>query len=342
MRLAWVLLALVLLVGAVAALAWQDLKRFAATPLSLPAEGTALDIPRGASIRSVAVELEQRGLLPRPAPWLRAWARYTGQAQRIRAGEYHLAPGLTPQGLLDQLVAGQVVQHQLALIPGWDFEQVMAALRAHPALDQTLPAQAPRAELAAAVSEALDLPGHPAGRVLPDTYHFPRGTSDVAFLARARDALNRTLELAWQERSEDLPLETPDQALILASIIEKETGLAAERPRIAGVFVRRLQRGMRLQTDPTVIYGVTHGLGQAFDGNLTRAHLRADNPYNTYTRHGLPPRPIALASAEAIHAALNPADGDALYFVARGDGSHVFSATLKAHNRAVRRFQLGR
>jgi UPF0755 protein len=227
-----------------------------------------------------------------------------------------------------------VVQYPLTLVEGWTFRQVMEALQADERLEHLI--EDPSAE---AVMARLGRRGvHPEGRFFPDTYHFTRGSSDLDILKRAHAAMERVLAEEWEARADGLPIESPDEALILASIIEKETGLASERAEIAGVFVRRLRLGMRLQTDPTVIYG----LGDDFDGNLRRADLRNDHPYNTYVHAGLPPTPIALPGREAIRAALNPADGETLYFVARGDGSHAFSVTLEEHNRAVRKYQLGK
>ena len=315
--------------GAMLALAFERIEQ---TPLE-SADPAVIEVPRGASFAAIASDLGERGLAVRPF-WLRLYARWHGLAGRIQAGEYAIDAQTTPAALIERMVAGDVIDYELTIIEGWRFEEMLAAIRAHPAVRQTLgPAPEP-----AAVMAAIDRPSTPAeGRFLPETYHFPRGTTDVDLLRRANRALEAALARAWAGRAPDLPIESADEALILASIIEKETGLAAERRRIAGVFSRRLERGMRLQTDPTVIYG----LGDAFDGDLRRIHLRTDTPYNTYTRHGLPPTPIALPGVAAIEAATHPADGESLYFVSRGDGSHVFSATLEAHNAAVRRYQLG-
>ncbi|MFN2310134.1 MAG: endolytic transglycosylase MltG, partial [Gammaproteobacteria bacterium] len=310
-----------------------DYRAFTRTPLALPAEGLVYELAPGRSLRALATDLEHRGVIDN-ARYLEWLARRKGVAARVQAGEYRIPAGTRPEAFLNLLVAGKVVQYSLTIIEGWTFQQMLAAVRAHPVLVQTLHDQTPQAIMA-----ALGHPDeHPEGRFLPDTYHFPHGMTDRAFLARAHSALRQTLAREWSQRAEGLPLKTPEEALILASIIERETGVPEERATIAGVFVRRLQLGMRLQTDPTVIYG----LGEAFDGNLRRRDLRSDTPYNTYTRFGLPPTPIALAGAAAIHAALHPADGDALYFVSKRDGSHQFSATLEEHNRAVRTYQLTR
>ena len=328
------LLGVLLLVGSLGG-GWLLLQyqHFVETPLQIPGDGVVLQVTPGMSLVAVADQLQQRQLLP-DGRWLRLLARLEPQQALIQAGEYRLLPGITPPKLLELLRSGEVVQHTLTVVEGWSFARMRAVIAAERRLHHTL-ADADDAAVMAAVGHAGE---HPEGRFFPDTYHFPRGLNDVAFFQRAYDAMAQQLATAWQQRAADLPLKSPYEALILASIIEKESGLASERPQIAGVFVRRLQRRMRLQTDPTVIYG----LGALFDGNLTRRHLRTDNPYNTYRIMGLPPTPIALPGADALHAALHPAAGSALYFVARGDGSHHFSATLEEHNRAVRRYQLRR
>jgi UPF0755 protein len=261
-------------------------------------------------------------------------AHFSGDATRIKAGEYEVPAGTTPPALLDLLISGKVIQRAVTLVEGWTFRQVLAALSEDTRLVKELGKAAP-----GDVMERLGRSGqHPEGRFFPDTYNFTKGTTDLDILRRAYERMEQVLAQEWEQRREDLPLATPEEAVILASIVEKETGLASERPAIAGVFIRRLELGMKLQTDPTVIYG----LGDAFDGNLTRAHLRGDTPYNTYVHPGLPPTPIALPGRQAIHAVLHPEDGDSLYFVAKGDGSHHFSTNLAEHNRAVRQYQLGR
>ncbi len=323
------LLALSVLAALAFALAVQ---RIEGTPLETD-ESAVIEVPAGSSFAAVAGQLSERGLIDHP--WLlRLYARWNGLANRIQAGEYAIEPGTTAAGLVRRMVNGEVVQYSLTLIEGWRFDELLAAVHAHPAVKRTIEADATESQIMAAIDRGA-IPAE--GRFLPETYHFPRGISDIDILRRANRALEATLDDAWRNRADGLPIKSADEALILASIIEKETGLAEERRRIAGVFSRRLERGMRLQTDPTVIYG----LGEAFDGDLRRIHLRTDTPYNTYTRHGLPPTPIALPGAAAIRAAVDPAEGDSLYFVSRGDGSHVFSATLDEHNAAVRRYQLG-
>ncbi|MEO5344102.1 MAG: endolytic transglycosylase MltG [Gammaproteobacteria bacterium SHHR-1] len=309
--------------------------RFLQTPLQLPEQGEIILVPAGASLRAMSRALERQGLLSNEL-FLYAYARISGRARHIQAGEFHIPQGTRPQGLLDILEKGSPVQYQLALIEGWNFQQVLAAVRADPVLEQTL--QGLDAEQ---IMARLGHPGeHPEGRFFPDTYSFSRGTSDLEFLRRSYQRMEQELERLWPQRNPDVPLKDPYQALILASIIEKETGAAEERPEIAGVFSRRLDKGMRLQTDPTVIYG----MGEAYQGNIRRQDLKTDTPYNTYTRSGLPPTPICMPGQAALEAALNPKPGDSLYFVARGDGSgtHVFSSNLKDHNKAVRKHQLGK
>jgi len=288
-----------------------------------------VDVPSGTLLFRLIESLAERGLLRHPR--ILAWyGRLTGDATRIHAGEYRLTPGTTPIALIEKLVSGQVYMHQLTIVEGWRFIDVLRVVRAHPAITAT------ELDGAALMAELGKPDVHPEGQFLPDTYTFPRGTRDVELLGWAHRALERKLDDAWARRTEAVALSTPYEALILASIIEKETALESERRAIAGVFMRRLKRGMRLQTDPTVIYG----LGDSFDGDLRRGDLERDTPYNTYTRFGLPPTPIALASAASIEAAVDPEEGDALYFVATGlpDGSHYFSATLEEHNRAVSRY----
>ncbi len=310
---------------------------FKTGPLALPAtagpeQPFLFEIPHGMSLRTLAQELTALGVLDHPYYFL-ALAYLRGDAGRVKAGEYEISPGTTPVALLDKLVKNQVYQRSVTLIEGWTTAQVLAALAKDDRLVGKLEGATPQ-DLMAALGRAGQ---HPEGRFFPDTYRFTKGTSDLDILGRAAQAMDRVLAEEWRDRAPGLPLASPEQALILASIIEKETGQASERPTIAGVFIRRLQLGMRLQTDPTVIYG----LGAAFDGDLRRADLIRDTPYNTYTRHGLPPTPIALPGRAAIHAALHPVAGDSLYFVAKGDGGHWFSATLEEHNQAVRRYQLG-
>lgn len=327
LKAAVLLLPVALLVAAVFLVVYQ---RFQDVPLNLPAQEIVYNIEAGTTLRQLAYDLHQRGIVEYPRLFI-LLGRQLDAARRLQAGEYRLTAGMTPRTLLQRLVEGKVVQHAVTLVEGQTFRETLQRIQSHPLIEATLAGLDD-----AQIMRRLGHPGeHPEGRFLPDTYHFTRGTTDLELLARAYDAMANTLEAAWQGRAADLPLETPAQALILASIVEKETGLIAERPVIAGVFIRRLRRGMRLQTDPTVIYG----LGERFDGNLRRRDLQADSPYNTYTRAGLPPTPIAMPGAAAIEAVLHPAPGESLYFVARGDGSHYFSATLEEHNLAVNKYQ---
>lgn len=325
---------LALVFGPALYVVYADYRFFLDTPCGVSAGGLVLEVKPGMGIADIARELQRQPGVLRSAPYLEVYARLNGFASRLKAGEYAVAPGTTPRGLIEQIVTGRVIQHALVVVEGWTFRQLRQALAAHPKIVQTL-REASDAEIMA----RLGRPGEfPEGRFFPDTYHFPAGTADEAFLRRALVAMDRRLNEVWSHRAADLPLSDPYQALILASIVEKETALPAERPAIAGVFVRRLKKGMPLQTDPTVIYG----LGAAFDGNLRRQDLMADTPYNTYIRKGLPPTPIALPGAEALSAVVNPDSGDTLYFVATGEGGHAFSATLEEHNQAVKRFQLKR
>lgn len=320
------LLAVLLVSGALGGMyVWRELH----APIVVPDDGAWLNVPPGTPLARVSSQLGDRGLVGQP--WLLTWyARLTGDATRIHAGEYQLMPGITPLSLLEKLVAGDVYLHQVAVIEGWRFEDMLIALRAHPAVVDT-------GVTGEEVMSAVGKPDvHPEGQFFPDTYRFPRGTRDIDLLRRAHAALERWLAHAWESQSGASALADPYQVLILASIIEKETGLASERRTISGVFHRRLQIGMRLQTDPTVIYG----LGDDYQGRLRSADLARDTPYNTYTRAGLPPTPIALPGRASLLAAVDPEEGDALYFVATGlpDGSHYFSATLDEHNRAVQRY----
>ncbi|WP_434569351.1 endolytic transglycosylase MltG [Pseudomonas sp. Z3-8] len=301
-------------------------------PLNITQE-ELLDVPSGTTPTGTLNRLEADGLI-KDAFWLRVYWRFNLAGQPLHSGEYRMVPGMTMDGLIGVWKRGDVVQYSVTLVEGWNFRQVRAALAKDEKLQQTLAGLSD--------SQVMDRLGHsgifPEGRFFPDTYRFVRGTSDADLLKKAYDRLEEVLAKEWAQRAADVPYTQPYQALIMASLIEKETGVPQERGQIAGVFVRRLRLGMLLQTDPTVIYG----LGERYAGKLTRAHLKEPNPYNTYLVPGLPPTPIAMVGREAIHAALNPADGNSLYFVARGDGSHVFSDDLETHNNAVREYQLKR
>jgi UPF0755 protein len=323
-----------LVAAAAFAWAWRDYTRFADSPLALGPKERVVDVRLGTPFNRIVGELRRRGFTEAPTVYWRVLAWEMRVAEGLHAGEYAIDQGLTPRSLLDRMARGEVIQHRVTFVEGSTFRELRAVLAREPALEQ---ASAGKSD--ADVMAALGAPGlHPEGRFLPETYAYTKGMSDLDVLRRAFEAMRKAVDAAWAERGPDLPLKTPDELLVLASIVEKETGRADERERIAGVFVRRLRLGMRLQTDPTVIYGV----GPAFDGNLTRRHLETDTPYNTYTRFGLPPTPIAAPGRAALRAVARPAPGEALFFVARGDGSHQFSATLREHNAAVARYQLRR
>jgi UPF0755 protein len=325
-RAAWVLLLLLPLLLGAGVYAWLN------RALPLAAASVELSIEPGMSPRDVAQAWVAAGVQVPPRA-LYEWFRWSGEAKRIKAGSYAIDAGTTPRQLLDKLVQGDETLEHVKLIEGWTFRQWRAELAKAPRLK---PATAGWSE--AQVMAALGRPGLAAeGRFFPDTYAYSRGVSDLTVMKRALAAMDVKLVSAWAERAEGLPLKTMDQALILASIVEKETGRAADRGLVAGVFNNRLRIGMPLQTDPTVIYG----LGEAFDGNLRRVHLQTDTPFNTYTRNGLPPTPIAMPGLAALRAAVRPQTTQALYFVARGDGSSAFSDNLADHNRAVNQFQRG-
>ncbi|WP_411834585.1 endolytic transglycosylase MltG [Pseudoxanthomonas mexicana] len=324
-------LAVVLLAGA-GFWGWQRYQAFADRPLQGLGEDATLEVARGDSFAGVLRKLRAQGVSDGHDLEWRTLARRTGTDAQLKVGEYALPQGITPRRLMDDMRQGRVIHYRFTLVEGWNIRQLRAALRAATPLRQET------AELDdAALMAALGHPGqHPEGRFLPETYLYSRSDSDRDVLARAHAAMEKALAEAWDARAPDVPLQSAEQALILASIIEKETGIAGERPAIAGVFARRLRIGMPLQTDPTVIYGI----GSSYDGNIRRRDLTTDTPYNTYTRRGLTPTPIAMPGRDALRAAVNPQDGDALYFVAVGDGSgrHVFSATLAEHNAAVARY----
>ena len=315
------------LLGAALAYWWVN------APLRLNAPMVDLSIEPGDSPREVAAVVARSGVSVQPQ-LLYWWFRLSGQARQIRAGSYELQGDVSPRSLLQKIVQGDEASRSVTLVEGWNFRQVRDALKRAENLKPD----------AAALSDAelmqqLGRSGvAPEGRFFPDTYTYSKGASDLAVLQRALRAMDARLATVWAQRNPQVPLQNPDQALILASIIEKETGRTIDQPQISAVFHNRLRIGMRLQTDPTVIYG----LGAAFDGDLRRADLLADTPFNTYTRSGLPPTPIAMPGRQALYAAVHPAASRALYFVARGDGTSVFSDTLDAHNRAVNQFQRGK
>ena len=301
-------------------------------PLDLGPQPLELAIEPGTTPRGVARDVVAAGVQT-DARLLYAWFRFSGQDRAIKAGNYEIPPGTTPIGLLRKLARGEEALRALTLVEGWNWRQVRQALARE---DQLRPDSAQLTD--EALMAQLGRPGvAPEGRFFPDTYTYAKGSSDIALLSRALHAMDRRLDAAWAQRAADTPLKSADQALILASIVEKETGKPSDRGQIAGVFTNRLRAGMLLQTDPTVIYG----LGERFDGNLRRRDLQADTPWNTYTRAGLPPTPIAMPGKAALLAAVQPDATRALYFVAKGDGTSHFSASLDEHNRAVNRFQRG-
>ena len=322
--LTWLVVLALLLAGAAAW--WLN------APLPMGDAALELEVEPGTTPRGVARSVQAAGVQV-DARLLYAWFRLSGQDRQIRAGNYELPPGTTPRSLLQKLVRGEESLRALTLVEGWNFRQVRAALAAEESLRHDI----------AALSDAdlmvqLERPGvHPEGRFFPDTYAYAKGSSDLAVLRRALHSMDRRLEAAWSQRATDTPLKSADEALILASIVEKETGRASDRGQIAGVFANRLRIGMLLQTDPTVIYG----LGEKFDGNLRRRDLQTDTPWNTYTRAGLPPTPIAMPGKASLLAAVQPEPTQALYFVAKGDGTSQFSESLLEHNRAVNRYQRG-
>ena len=299
-----------------------------------------LDLPAGSQVLDLEIEPGTRAAQVAEAVvasgadvnviLLQAWFRVSGQARQIKAGSYEITPGATPRSLLSMVVRGDQTLKSITLVEGWSFSQVRTALQKAELLAPDSIGLQPEM-----IMEKLGKTGiHPEGRFFPDTYSYAKGSSDLAVLKRAAKAMDKRLDAAWALRSADTPLKTRDEALILASIVEKETGKPTDRAQIAGVFTNRLRINMRLQTDPTVIYG----LGDAFDGNLRKRDLLADTPYNTYTRGGLPPTPIAMPGKAALLAAVQPAPTKALYFVARGDGTSQFSANLDDHNRAVNKY----
>ncbi len=317
----------------VAAFLAFDAHRFLHAPLSEPEKTIELEVKPGTTIRTIANSLNKQGMLKRPM-WWEAYARYTGEARTIKTGEYTISSLITPITLLGTLQKSQQKQYSLTLLEGWNIWQVRDAVAKNEILEQTVQAVSDNDLMAFIGAE----PGHPEGQFLPDTYHFPRGTTDAEFLLRAHKQLNETLEKAWQGRDEGLPISTPYEALIMASIVEKETQIPTEREMVSGVIAGRLRKGMRLQMDPTVIYGI----GKNFNGNITRKDLQTKTAYNTYKIPALPPTPIAMPSAATIHAAVHPANTKALFFVADGTGGHVFNETVEEHNKAVQKFILKR
>ena len=322
---------LLLLVAVMAAGAWlyQRYRSFADAPLAGVSTGQTVVVSSGDSLPKVLAKLREAGIQTGQTVEWRALAREMGAAGHIQVGEYELTASTTPRELLSAMRDGRVVQRRVTIVEGWNIRELRAAIkRAEPLLHKTDGLDD------AALMEALGAGGqHPEGRFLPETYSYVTGDSDIDVLKRAHKAMSDALDEAWSKRKSDSALKTPDEMLVLASIVEKETGVADERPQIAGLFERRLKIGMRLQTDPTVIYG----MGSSYDGNIRKRDLTTDTPYNTYTRAGLPPTPIAMPGKDALNAVANPAPGEALYFVAVGDGSgrHLFGKSLAEHEANV-------
>lgn len=322
----WIAMAGMILVGL-----YQWFYAMSLSPISETPQQTIITIEPGSSVKVIAQQLEQQGLMDYPSVF-NVLLRITKQAKKLRAGDYRIDTSWNYQELLKHLTEDPEVQYPITLIEGMTLKEAVQAVRAFPKMKQDLSAQ-PWDE----VQQLLGLTAYPEGMLLPNTYFITAGTKESAFYRRAYAALTEVMEREWTARAANLPFNNAYEALVAASIVEKETGVASERPLIAAVIVNRLRKGMPLQMDPTVIYG----MGTDFQGNIRKKDLQTPTPYNTYTNKGLPPTPIALASAESIYAVLHPAQSDVLYFVAKGDGSHVFSSTLEAHNAAVRQYQLG-
>lgn len=323
----WVLALVAFFCAAALATVAYRVDRFMNSSVSVPEAGLEFEIASGSPFTAISRQLVARNVIEDDL-WFQLYARWSDKAGAVQAGDYLIEAGTTPKSLLQQFTSGAVQMYTFTLVEGWNHREVLQALHANEAIHATM-----TDEDWPALLHSFGAVSYPEGMFLPETYGFPRHTTDRELLHQAYDLMQKTLADEWAARSNDTPVATPYEALVLASIVEKETARADERARISGVFARRLDKRMRLQTDPTVIYGI----GPAFDGNLTRAHLRTDTPYNTYTRRGLPPTPIAMPGRAAINAALHPAAGDALYFVATGigDGSHRFSATKAEHDAAV-------
>ncbi|SIT10702.1 endolytic transglycosylase MltG [Neptunomonas antarctica] len=313
---------------------WQDMHRYMETPLFLDKNIPSFVVSKGTSFNALSGQLEKAVVITNPL-YFTIYVRMNKLGGQIKAGEYFINKDFTPSELLTTLIEGKGVQHSITIVEGTVFKQLRSVLAAHAdVVKQTLADKSDQEILAAIGADEL----HPEGLFLAETFQVERNSTDLELLQRSYKAMQQVLDQYWQQRDQTLPYKTPYEALIMASIVEKETAVAEERPLIAGVFIKRLTIGMRLQTDPTVIYGI----GDDYQGNITRKDLRTPSPYNTYTITGLPPTPIAMVGREAIHAALNPDIGKALYFVAKGDGRHQFSPSLIAHNKAVRQYQLKR
>lgn len=329
-----ILLLLIVIAAAAVGFGYYDYSKYLEQPIAVPEDQRLFTVEPGWSAKRVSNSLTQKGLVTKPY-WFDLYARLSGKASQLKSGEFVLDQSVTVPGLFETFTTGRTVQYSHSIIEGSNYKQVREQLKSAEILEQTLGDDVD----GAALMELLGSAGvHPEGQFFSDTYSYPRNSSDLDYLQRAHNALKKILEEEWAAREADLPLNSAYEALILASIVEKETAVPEERPLIAGVFHSRLRKKMRLQTDPTVIYG----MGDAYDGNIRRKDLTTDTPYNTYTRAGLPPTPISMVGRDAIHAVLHPTPTQALYFVAKGDGSHQFSETLEQHNAAVAKYQLKR
>jgi len=322
-----------LAVLAILAATWlvYDIHQFMSEAMDVPEEGIIVKVDHGSNLTRIAYQLHRQGVIGKPR-YLTWYARWTSQADKIHIGEYKLEKNATPLSFLKSIAQGEVIQYSITIVEGWTFKQMMEAIKNNEYIEHSLESLTDD-QIMIKLGHGGE---HPEGRFMPDTYHFPRGISDLVVLERAYQAMDTYLQEQWQSRDIGIPVKSPYEALILASVVEKETGLASERAAIAGVFSRRLFKRMRLQSDPTVIYG----MGERYDGNIRRRDLQSDTPYNTYRNFGLPPTPIAMPGRDAIDAVLHPQEGEALYFVSKGDGSHYFSATLEEHNNAVIKYQL--
>lgn len=321
----------VFIILALSAWLWSSYTQALDDNLNISSSELDYSIKSGSSLSAVIYDLASKKIIKHPR-YLLWYARLNGLSNKMKTGDYRLTNKLTTKKFLDDIFTGKVIQFSLTIIEGWSFKQLLDALNKHPHINHLI-SDISKEEIMLNLGLAEM---HYEGQFLPDTYHFPKQLTDIEFLKRAHLAMQSVLKKEWDNRAVGLLYKNSYEALIMASIVEKETGQANERKQISGVFVRRLEKRMRLQTDPTVIYG----MGDKYKGNIRKRDLQRDTPYNTYRRHGLPPTPIALPGRDAIHAALHPAEGDTLYFVARGDGSHQFSETLKEHNKAVIKYQL--
>ena len=320
---------------------WNEYNVFLQTPISLTKNNVqqTFTVTKGDTVKQIAQSLQQQKLIEHPQ-YFHLYTRLSKQAAKIKAGEYTLKSGMTAVDVVNLFVSGKVNQYSLTIVEGWTFKEALQRIQDDPNLLKTLSEsnesennKAQQNSIAKALNSQYD---NLEGLVYPDTYHFPKGTTDLEFLQRSYDTMQKILAQEWEKKEQNLPLKTPYEALILASIVEKESGVSSERSRIAGVFIRRMKKKMRLQSDPTIIYG----MGERYKGNIRRRDINEKTAYNTYQINGLPPTPIAIAGREAIHAVLHPDKGKSLYFVADGSGGHVFSNNLKAHNRAVRKYIL--